>query len=106
MLAFRPCWDAWTALRATTTALPPLRTRIYFAPDYGTSLDFVLGSLDPELGCNGGYAVSESLPVTLTATDSAMTWVLDDVAQTLIDNGFDIVVSDLTTQALSCAAAT
>ena len=75
---------------------------IYFAPDYGTSLDFVLGTLEPELGCNGGYAVSESLPVTLTATDSAMTWVFtDDVAQTLIDNGFDMVVSDLTTQALS-----
>ena len=75
---------------------------IYFAPDYGTSLDFVLGTLEPELGCNGGYAVSESLPVTLTATDSAMTWVFtDEVAQTLIDNGFGIVVSDLTTQVLS-----
>ena len=75
---------------------------IYFEPDYGTSLDFVLGTLEPELGCNGGYAVSGSLPVTLTATDSAMTWVFtDDVAQTLIDNGFGIVVSDLTTQAVS-----
>ena len=75
---------------------------IYFSPDEGYALDFVLGTLEPELGCNGGYAVAESLPLTLTATDSGMTWVFsEEVAQTLIDNGFGIVVDDLTTQQVS-----
>ena len=75
---------------------------IYFSPDEGYALDFVLGTLEPELGCNGGYAVAESLPLTLTATDSGMTWVFsEEVAQTLIDNGFGIVVEDLTTQQVS-----
>ena len=75
---------------------------IYFAPAYGTSLNFVLGTLEPEIGCNGGYAVSESLPLTLADTLGGMTWSFDpDVAQTLIDNGFGLVVTDLTTQTLS-----
>ena len=75
---------------------------VYFDPSYGTSLDFVIGVLDPELGCNGGYAVSESLPLTLEETESGYTWSIDDeVAQILIDNGFGIVVNDLTTQTLS-----
>ena len=75
---------------------------IYFVPDYGSTFEFVLGTLEPELGCNGGYAVSESLPVTLTETEGGLTWVFDEgVAQTLIDNGFGIVVDDLTTQTLS-----
>ena len=74
----------------------------YFEASYGESLEFVLGTLDLESGCNGGYAVSESLPVTLAATDSGMTWVFEpEVAQILIDNGFGIVVDDLTTQSLS-----
>ena len=74
----------------------------YFEASYGESLEFVLGTLDLESGCDGGYAVSESLPVTLSATDSGMTWVFEpEVAQILIDNGFGIVVDDLTTQSLS-----
>jgi len=74
----------------------------YFDASYGESLEFVLGTLDLESGCNGGYAVSESLPVNLSATDSGMTWVFEpDVAQILIDNGFGIVVDDLTTQTMS-----
>ena len=74
----------------------------YFEASYGESLEFVLGTLDLESGCNGGYAVSESLPVTLAATDSGMTWVFEpEVAQILIDNGFGIMVDDLTTQSLS-----
>jgi len=74
----------------------------YFEAAYGESLEFVLGTLDLESGCDGGYAVSESLPVTLSATDSGMTWVFEpEVAQILIDNGFGIVVDDLTTQSLS-----
>ena len=75
---------------------------IYFSPDFESSFDFVLGSLEPELGCNGGYTVSESLPITLAETEGGMTWVLaEDVAQVLIDYGFDYIVSDLTTQTLS-----
>ena len=75
---------------------------VYFDPSYGTSLDFVIGVLEPELGCNRGYAVSESLPLTLEETESGYTWSIDDeVAQILIDNGFGIVVNDLTTQTLS-----
>ena len=75
---------------------------VYFDPFYGTSLDFVIGVLEPELGCNGGYAVSESLPLTLEETESGYTWSIDnEVAQILIDNGFGIVVNDLTTQTLS-----
>ena len=74
----------------------------YFEASYGESLEFVLGTLDLESGCNGGYSVSESLPVNLSATDSGMTWVFEpDVAQILIDNGFGIVVDDLTTQTMS-----
>ena len=74
----------------------------YFEASYGESLEFVLGTLDLESGCNGGYSVSESLPVNLSATDSGMTWVIEpDVAQILIDNGFGIVVDDLTTQTMS-----
>ena len=68
--------------------------------------EFVIGTLDLESGCNGGYAVSESLPVTLAATDSGMTWMFEpEVAQILIDNGFGIVVDDLTTS-LICAEPT
>jgi len=74
----------------------------YFDAAYGDGLEFVIGTLNPESGCNGGYAVSESLPLSLSATDSGMTWVFEpEVAQILIDNGFGFVVDDFTTQTLS-----
>ena len=74
----------------------------YFDPAYGSTTAFVLGTLAPDLGCNGGYAVAGSLPVTLTDTGAGMTWEFDpEVAQILIDNGFGVVVDDLTTQTLS-----
>ncbi len=75
---------------------------IYFAPDYGSSLDFVLGSLEPDLGCNGGYTVAGSLPVTLTETEGGMTWVFtEEVTETLIETGYGFIVTDLTTQTVS-----
>ena len=94
------CMDAFACNYDSTAAVPGACT--YFDAAYGDALDFVIGTLNPEAGCNGGYAVSESLPLSLAATDSGMTWVFEpEVAQILIDAGFGFVVNDLTTQTLS-----
>ena len=74
----------------------------YFSPDYGTSLEFLIGEVNLESGCNGGYAVAESLPISLVDTETGMAWfIADDVAQILSDNGFGPVVADLNNQTLS-----
>ena len=70
--------------------------------DYGTSLEFLIGEVNLESGCNGGYAVAESLPISLVNTETGMAWfIADDVAQILSDNGFGPVVADLNNQTLS-----
>jgi hypothetical protein len=77
----------------------------YFDAAYGNTTEFVLGTVELESGCNGGYAVAESLPVSLVESMGGMTWEFDSAtAQILIDNGFGIVVDDLTTQSLSLCA--
>jgi hypothetical protein len=54
------------------------------------------------VGCNGGYAVSSSLPVTLVATEGGLTWEFDPATeQILIDNGYELLVTDLTNQLVS-----
>ena len=73
----------------------------YFDAPFG-SMEFVLGELDLESGCSGGYAVAESLPLTLMASEGSLVWSLeDDVIQILIDNGFGTLVDDLSTQQVS-----
>lgn len=94
------CMDMLACNYDSTATVPAACN--YFDAAYGEDLNFVLGTLNLESGCNGGYAVSESLPVFLAVGDSGMTWVFDpEVEQVLIDNGFGFVVSDLTTQTLS-----
>lgn len=73
----------------------------YFDAPFGF-MEFVLGELDLESGCSGGYAVAESLPLELMASEGGLVWSLeDDVTQTLIDNGFGMLVDDLSTQHVS-----
>ena len=75
---------------------------LFFDPAYGEGTDFVIGALNPESGCNGGYAVAESLPLTLVESDNGLTWSIDSLtAATLVAAGFEMVVNDLTTQSLS-----
>ncbi|MDA0939447.1 MAG: aryl-sulfate sulfotransferase [Bacteroidetes bacterium] len=98
------CMDAFACNFDSTAVVAGPCT--YFDAAYGDGLEFVIGTLNPESGCNGGYAVAESLPLTLAATDSGMMWTFEpDVAQILIDNGFGFVVDDFSTQTLSLCGA-
>jgi hypothetical protein len=85
-----------------STATGPSVNCNYNNPSFEATSMFVLGELNLELGCNGGYAVSESLPVMLVETDNGMTWEFDPVTeQILIDNGYELLVMDLTNQLVS-----
>jgi hypothetical protein len=98
------CMDAFACNFDSTAVVAGPCT--YFDAAYGDGLEFVIGTLNPESGCNGGYAVAESLPLTLAATDSGMMWTFEpDVAQILMDNGFGFVVDDFSTQTLSLCGA-
>lgn len=73
----------------------------YNSPSYGAETAFQLGLLLPELGCNGGYAASQSGLVTLVPhpSGSGMTWSIDPYTEAaLINNGFEVVLQDLTSQ--------
>jgi len=84
---------------STATAPGPCE---FFSASYGSGLEFVIGLVDDELGCDGGYAVSQSLPIGLVATENGMMWSLDeDVEAILIEEGFELVVADLNTQLVS-----
>ena len=84
---------------STATAPGPCE---FFSASYGAGLEFVIGLVDDELGCDGGYAVSQSLPIGLVATENGMMWSLDeDVEAILIEEGFELVVADLNTQLVS-----
>ena len=97
------CIDEFACNFDCTANVPDTCT--YFDAAFGNTTEFVLGTVDLESGCNGGYAVSESLPVSLVESMGGMTWEFDSAtAQILIDNGFGIVVDDLTTQTLSLCA--
>ena len=74
----------------------------YNSPSFEPTSDFVLGELLPEIGCNGGYAVTTSLPIVLSESDNGMSWTFDpEVEQILVENGFGFLVDDLTSQTLS-----
>ena len=97
------CMDEFACNFDCTANVPDSCT--YFDAAYGNTTEFVLGTVELESGCNGGYAVAESLPVSLVESVGGMTWEIDSVtAQILIDNGFGIVVDDLTTQTVSLCA--
>ena len=103
-IAAEGCMDAFACNFDSTAVVAGPCT--YFDAAYGDGLEFVIGTLNPESGCNGGYAVAESLPLTLAATDSGMMWTFEpDVAQILMDNGFGFVVDDFSTQTLSLCGA-
>lgn len=74
----------------------------FFAASFGDAYEFVIGLVDEELGCDGGYAVSESLPIAMVETENGMMWSMDqEVQQFLIEEGYGQVVDDLTTQLVS-----
>ena len=57
-----PSWDGMDTFAcdydSTATESGPCN---YLAADYGTHLEFLIGEVNLESGCNGGYAVAESL---------------------------------------------
>ncbi|MGB1480878.1 MAG: T9SS type A sorting domain-containing protein [Flavobacteriales bacterium] len=95
------CMDMLACNYDSTATVPSMNCE-YDSPSFEATSLFVLGVLEPETGCNGGYAVSSSLPVTLVTTENGLTWEFDPATeQILIDNGYELLVTDLTNQLVS-----